>query len=175
MRLRATEYVTSPPASPKQRLSRRVIHAKAPAAPLLGARALPEHRSPLVPPDPCLRVGGVSRHREHLAPGHPPPSSSSPLLSLSISPSRGLVGGSVMKFHIFIQGNNRKWSRPWNAVKQPSLKDISKPPGGRYCTCCCRTVCIRMRFSPLLFQSHSRNQRRFIKHGKKNTEINVQV
>lgn len=97
------------------------------------ARSACPPRAPLPPSCPLTRVsvvGGVSRHREHLAPGHPPPLSS-PLFSLSISPSRGLVGGSVMKFHIFIQGNNRKWSRPWNAVKQPSLKDISKPLGGQ--------------------------------------------
>ncbi|KAK5847865.1 hypothetical protein PBY51_016960 [Eleginops maclovinus] len=90
--LRATEYVTSPPASPKPRLDRGVIHAQARAAPLLGARA-PSSPSPSMPPDPCLLGNGVSRHREHLAPGHP--------LSLLFLL---LIGGSIMKFHIFIQG-----------------------------------------------------------------------
>lgn len=100
MRLRATEYVTSPPASPKQQLSGRVIHAQ--ARPPRCSERVP---SPLLPPSrPLTHVSvamgcPVTGSTWHLA---------TPLLlspyPLSISPLAGLVGGSVMKFHIFIQG-----------------------------------------------------------------------
>ncbi len=108
VRFRATEYVTSPPASPKQRLSGRVIHAK--ARPPRCSEHAPSlsSPSPLAPPDPCLRGNGVSRHREHLAPGHPPP-----LLSfLSPSPPHRPHWGVHNEVSHLHSGSDRKWSRP---------------------------------------------------------------
>lgn len=155
MLLRATEYVTSPPASPKQQPSGRVIHAKA-RPPCCSERVPSPSAPPLVTPDPCLRGDGVSRHREHLAPGQPPSS----LLSLSSSPLTGLIGGSVMRFNILIQGATG--SGPGLESGQAAaltqfegyFSSLIRPweASGLYRTCCCRMVPVSMSFSFLLVQ-----------------------
>ncbi|CAB1449462.1 unnamed protein product [Pleuronectes platessa] len=125
-RWRATGYVTSPPASPKQRLSGRAIHARARPPPLLRARALPEHPpSPRVPPDPCLLDNGASRHTEHLAPGHLLLGLYFHLL-LPLRPRRGRLRGggrSTLKFSHLHSTSNRKSSGAWSTMELLQCED----------------------------------------------------
>lgn len=136
-------------------------------------------RAPLPPSCPLTRVsvvGGVSRHREHLAPGHPPPLLSSPFsLHLPLTGPRWGVRNEVSHLH---SGKQQEVVQALERGQTTQFEGYFKTPGRQILYLLLQDSMHKdevQSSSVSVYAVITREDLLNIKEGKKNTEINLQV